>query len=113
MLLSEFIGKEVVDLSEGVKWGPLRDTDLIVDLRSGLIEALIVPVRRGWRGRGELVIPWERVVKVGQHVIVVDLGTGSPAGGISAAATGRLTASATRRLVRRESVEGGDGHWRL
>lgn len=113
MLMSELIGKEIVDLSEGVKWGPLRDADLVVDLRGGHIEALVIPVRRGWMGRGELVIPWERVVKVGRHVIVVDLSTGSPAESISEAATERLRASATRRLVRRESVEGGNGHWRL
>lgn len=112
MLLSELIGKEIVDLSQGVKWGPLRDADLVLNIRGGCVEALVIPVRRGWRGRGELVIPWERVVKVGQDVIVVDLA--SPSGdGISPAVTGRLRAKAARRLVRRESVDGGNGHWRL
>jgi len=113
MLMSELIGKEIVDLSQGVRWGPLRDADLLVDLRDGHVEALILPVRRGWMGRSEVVIPWERVVKVGREVIVVDLGSGSPAEGISGPAPERLRASASRRLVRGESVEGGNGHWRL
>ena len=113
MLMSEIIGKEIVDLSQGVKWGPLRDADLMVDLRSGQVEALIIPVRRGWLGRSEVVIPWERVLKVGREVIVVDLGAGSPAEGISGVAPERLRASSSRRLVRGESVEGGNGHWRL
>ncbi|MEW6046308.1 MAG: YlmC/YmxH family sporulation protein [Bacillota bacterium] len=111
--MSELVGKEIVDLSQGVRWGPVREADLVVDLREGQIEALVIPVRRGWRGHGEVVIPWSRVLKVGRDVIIVDLGSHEPPEGIPVSAGERLNLPRARRTSRRESVEGGNGHWRL
>ena len=112
--MSELAGKEIVELSRGVRLGPLRDADLVVDPRSGRIEALVLPTRRGWFHRAELVIPWERVLKVGEHVIVVDLAEGEPGWpGIGGSPEGKLATDWPTRPTGKGSLSGGNGHRRL
>ena len=112
--MSQLAGKEIVELSRGVRLGPLRDADLVLDPKSGRIEALVLPARRGWWRRAELVIPWERVVKVGEDVIVVDLaegGAGWP--GIGRSPEGTLAPDWPTRPTGKGSLSGGNGHRRL
>lgn len=112
--MSELAGKELVELSRGVRLGPLREADLVLDPRSGRIEALLLPARRGWWRRAELVIPWERVVKVGEDVVVVDLGEGgSPWPGIARSPQGKLAHDGPTRPTGKGSLGGGNGHRRV
>ena len=112
--MSELGGKEIVELSRGVRLGPLRDADLVVDPVSGRIQALVLPTRRGWWRRAELVIPWERVVKVGEDVIVVNLAEEAADGpGIGRAFQGRLGTDWPTRPTGKGSLSGGNGHRRV
>ncbi len=67
--------RDVVNVPDGTRLGLITDFDL--DLENGKILAVIVPGPArflGFLGREtEYVIPWERIRKIGQDVILVDL----------------------------------------
>jgi len=78
MRLMELKDKEIINIYDGSRLGTLGEGDLIIDVETGEIKALILPGPRNtlsvWRRRQELVIPWEAVHKVGAEVITVDFG---------------------------------------
>lgn len=81
MLMSELVGKEIINLSDGAKLGSVGETDLVISPDTGEIESLVLPNRGGYFGgflgggeRDYLVIPWPAVKKIGSEVIIVDLG---------------------------------------
>lgn len=80
--MAELAGKEVINLTNGVRLGVVGESDLAIDARSGQVQALILPRRiglTGWWGRnGALVIPWEAVRKIGTQVIIVELDPSVP-----------------------------------
>ena len=67
--------KEVVNMCDGAKLGVICDVEL--DECSGLIHAIIVPgAPRFWglmRSDEEIVIPYNRICKIGDDVILVDI----------------------------------------
>ena len=66
--------KEVINLSDAGRLGFVADVE--VSLEAGAIEAVIVPGRsRIFNfGKGnDLVIPWEKIKRIGEDVILVDL----------------------------------------
>lgn len=73
---AEFKQKEVINLSDGRRLGFVSDVE--VDLESGRIEAIVIP---GGGGRifgfigkdNEFIIPWDKIKKVGEDIILVDL----------------------------------------
>lgn len=77
MRLSELAGKEIINIFDGVRLGPVGDSDLIIDPESGEVVSVVLPHRSGflnfWLERREVVIPWSTVKKVGSEVIIVDL----------------------------------------
>lgn len=79
MLMSDLVGKEIVNLTDGAKLGSVGETDLVISPETGQIESLILP-NRGYLGglfggeRDYLVIPWPAVKKIGSEVIIVDMG---------------------------------------
>jgi YlmC/YmxH family sporulation protein len=80
--MAELVGKEVINLTNGARLGVVGDSDLAIDVRSGQVQALILPRRAGltgwWTKTGALVIPWEAVRKIGNQVIIVELEPSSP-----------------------------------
>ncbi|MCG0277276.1 MAG: YlmC/YmxH family sporulation protein [Thermanaeromonas sp.] len=78
MRLMELKGKEVINIHDGSRLGTLGEGDLIIDIETGEIKALVLPGPKNvfsvWGKRQELVIPWEAVHKVGTEVITVDFG---------------------------------------
>lgn len=75
MRASELRALDIINITDGRRLGNVFDLDLDVD--SGEIKALVVPSGR-WlfpflRGGPDLEIPWERIVKVGVDVILVEL----------------------------------------
>ncbi|MCR4418951.1 MAG: YlmC/YmxH family sporulation protein [Clostridia bacterium] len=78
MKLSEFIGKEIVNVHDGTRLGVVGEADLLLDGETGAIEAIVVPGRGGlmglWPDRQPVVIPWTAVKKIGTELIIVDLG---------------------------------------
>lgn len=77
MRLNELIGKEMVNIYDGMRMGIVGDSDMLVDQETGQIVSIILPNRGNalnfWADRQKLVIPWDAVKKVGREVIVVDL----------------------------------------
>lgn len=75
MKATELRKKEVINTTDGKNLGLIYDIE--IDVEKGKISAIIVP--GGGRffsffGRNEdLIIPWERVVKIGIDVILVEL----------------------------------------
>lgn len=76
MRISELRLLDIVNVKDGRRLGPIKDLDL--DLERGAIRAIIVPgAARSWgifgSGRSEdIMIPWDRVKKIGVDVILVD-----------------------------------------
>ncbi|MEW5954516.1 MAG: YlmC/YmxH family sporulation protein [Bacillota bacterium] len=70
---------EVINIGDGRRLGPIKDIDL--NLEEGRIAAIVLTGHStrlmGFLGREqELVVPWERVKKIGVDVILVDLALG-------------------------------------
>lgn len=77
MRLNELVGKEMVNIFDGMRMGTVGDSDMLIDEESGHIISIILPNRGNaltfWADRQKLVVPWEAVKKVGREVIVVDI----------------------------------------
>ena len=67
--------KEIINLNNGNRLGFVCDAE--ITLPEGRVTALVVPGPArffGLFGRGEdLVIPWERITKIGEDIILVEL----------------------------------------
>ena len=74
MSLSELRSKDVINVDTGRKLGKVMDIEF--DVHSGCVQAIVVPgdFKLSCAIRGEkngLVIPWERIVRFGDDVILV------------------------------------------
>jgi len=69
--------KEVINQSDGARYGFV--SDLEINIKEGMITALIVPGPGrvlGVFGRDqEYRIPWEKITKIGEDIILVDCHT--------------------------------------
>jgi YlmC/YmxH family sporulation protein len=74
---SELMGKEIINIFDGVRLGTIGDSDMIIDPESGEVESIVLPQRSNfmglWADKQEIVIPWSAVKKVGTELIIVDL----------------------------------------
>lgn len=72
---SELRMLDVINITDGRRLGNVFDIDL--DVNTGDILALLVPRGRGlfsfFQAQSDLAIPWERIVKIGVDVILVEL----------------------------------------
>lgn len=75
--INELIGKEMVNIYDGMRMGTVGESDMLVDEETGQIVSIILPNRSNaltfWADRQKMVIPWEAVKKIGREVIVVDI----------------------------------------
>lgn len=73
--VSDLKVQEVVDVSSGTRLGYVSDVE--VDLENGYVTALILPGDVGLRGlfsrANDIVIPWDRIVKIGADLILVEI----------------------------------------
>lgn len=76
MRFSKLSGKEIVSLPDCERLGYLGDCDLSVDNETGKIKSLIVPESKGhlafFIDRRYLEVPWERIKKIGNDMIIID-----------------------------------------
>lgn len=63
---------EIIDIRTGCKIGFVQD--LVIDIESSKIVSIIIPsTGKNWFNKEEdIEIPWEKVVKAGMDVILVD-----------------------------------------
>ncbi|SHG48887.1 sporulation protein, YlmC/YmxH family [Thermosyntropha lipolytica DSM 11003] len=75
--ISDLKTRDVVNILDGRKLGNIIDIDL--DLENGRVTALILPGRSRGLGiftrREELVIPWEKIIRIGRDVVLVEVPT--------------------------------------
>lgn len=73
--VSDLRMREIVNVVDGRRLGLIRDID--IDLDNGRISALVLAGASrmmGFFGRDEeVVIPWEKIVKIGVDVILVEV----------------------------------------
>lgn len=74
---SELAGKEIINTFDGSRLGLLGDSDLVVNPRTGKILSLVI-VKRGFfgiqKGENEITLSWQSVKKIGQDMIIIDVG---------------------------------------
>lgn len=72
---SELRQKEVINISDGRRLGFVNDIE--INLEDGTVEAIVIPAGSGFfriMGRdNELIVPWERIKKIGEDIILVDM----------------------------------------
>lgn len=72
---SDLKQKEVINISDGKRLGFVCDVE--INLEDGKIEAIIIPAGGrlfGFMGKdSEFLIPWERIKKIGEDIILVDM----------------------------------------
>lgn len=77
MRLSQFAGKEVINLGDGARLGIIDECELTFDSKSGYIHTLLLPTRNGllnFFGENKMAtIPWQTIKRIGEEVIIVDL----------------------------------------
>jgi len=67
-----FKQKEVINLSDGKRLGYVQDVE--ADFNSGKITSIIVPGNNkifSMNGKNDLVISWDKIVKIGDDIILV------------------------------------------
>ncbi|MBM7855228.1 YlmC/YmxH family sporulation protein [Desulfohalotomaculum tongense] len=73
--VSELRTREIVNVVDGRRLGVIKDID--IDMEQGKISALILPAPGrvlGFLGREEeFVVPWDKIVKIGMDVILVEV----------------------------------------
>lgn len=76
MRLSEISNKEIIDYDKGERLGILGHTDLIIDEKSGQIEAFVIPTLK-WFGLGkrdkEVIVYWSQIKKIGKDMIIIEV----------------------------------------
>lgn len=75
MRYSDLAGKEIVCIDEGIRLGVVDHTDLIINLRTGEVDSVIIPYGNRWFRPRLIVIPWRGIKKIGRDLIIVDLTT--------------------------------------
>lgn len=69
----DFREKEVVNVCDGKKLGCVAEVEF--NVCDGKLTAIIVPIESGFLGLGSrerIVIPWEKIVRIGEDVILVN-----------------------------------------
>ncbi len=70
------LGKNVVNMYDGVRICTLREVDFTFDEASGELDTLLVAQNASFfrsKDSKYLRIPWQRVQKIGREVIIVEL----------------------------------------
>ncbi|WP_139488931.1 YlmC/YmxH family sporulation protein [Brevibacillus dissolubilis] len=76
MRLSEFSGKEIIDLDNGERRGQIGQSDMEINPQTGEIRSIILPGGSFFgfgKRRDDIVIPWSSIVKIGPEMIIVEL----------------------------------------
>ena len=73
--ISDLQERQIVNIADGKCLGNVKDIEL--NLTRGVIQALVLPGPGGLRGilqnQGDLRIPWQKVVRIGVDVVLIDM----------------------------------------
>ncbi|ATO47901.1 MULTISPECIES: YlmC/YmxH family sporulation protein [Brevibacillus] len=76
MRLSEFSGKEIVDIDYGEKRGVVAQSDMEINPITGEITAIVVSNNSLFgigKKKADIIIPWKSIVQIGPDMIIVQL----------------------------------------
>jgi len=68
--LSEFIGKEIVNLNTCKKLGKIKKADIVLEASTGKLESIILG---NINNNGYILIPYYLIKYIGSKVVLVDL----------------------------------------
>lgn len=73
--ISELRPRDVINIVDGKRLGAIKDIE--IDVEAGKIRALVLPGNNRffgfWSRTDEVVVPWEKIIKIGIDVILVEL----------------------------------------
>ncbi|MBR5319058.1 MAG: YlmC/YmxH family sporulation protein [Peptococcaceae bacterium] len=73
--ISDLQERQIVNIADGKCLGNIKDIEL--NILEGTIQALVLPGIGGFWGmlqnQGELLIPWQKVVRIGVDVVLIDM----------------------------------------
>lgn len=77
MRLSDIGGKEIVNLCDGSRLGIIAESDLLINEKTGKIDALLIPQSKGFFNLFSsdymTEIPWKNINKIGNDMIIIEL----------------------------------------
>lgn len=65
-----------MDINKAERLGVLGQTDLEINVKSGQIEAMLIPTLKwfGMKKHGsDIRVEWEQIKKIGQDMIIIDM----------------------------------------
>jgi YlmC/YmxH family sporulation protein len=70
---SELEGKEVIELTSGERLGIIKDSELLLNINTGMVEGLILkqPCFAGL-GKTERIVAWPKIRKISEELIIVE-----------------------------------------
>lgn len=74
MRYKDISGKEIVNISKGLRLGILGTVDLEIDVKSGEIRSLIIPQYKMFglmKDEYETKISWDSIKKIGEDMIMI------------------------------------------
>lgn len=73
--ITELSRKDIINIKDGAKLGALRDVH--VDLADGKVQAIVLEGPKKYfrllSVGGDIVIPWEKIKKIGVDAVLVEL----------------------------------------
>ena len=73
--ISDLQERQIVNIADGKCLGNIKDIEL--NVAAGTIQALVLPGNGGLLGmlqnQGELLVPWQKVVRIGVDVVLIDM----------------------------------------
>lgn len=73
MRASELEGKEVINIHTGDRLGVIRRSELLINTETGTVEGLIiVKIGVGGREKEIMTIPWQKIKKISDELIIVE-----------------------------------------
>lgn len=75
MLYTNLKNLDVVNVNDGNKVGKISDIE--IDCNNGIVASLTIltvsKVKSFFRGESTIVVPWEKIVKIGDEVIIINI----------------------------------------
>lgn len=75
MRYKDISGKEIVNISKGLRLGILGTVDLEIEVKSGEIRSLIIPEYKMFglmKDEYETKISWDSIKKIGEDMIMIE-----------------------------------------
>lgn len=73
--ISDLQERQIVNIADGKCLGNIKDIEL--NVLDGTIQALVLPNTGGFwsmlQNQGELLIPWQKVIRLGVDVVLIDM----------------------------------------